>query len=128
MPSANSVLIVSESLGRADQLATMSLRLGLRPICCNTVRTAQLMTGLRHRMVFCDEKLQDGDFRGIIQQNSHNLHTPVIVISEKDDWNSYLNALKAGAFDYVMFPAGAGEIERVVRTALRETEYRLDAA
>ena len=87
------------------------------------------MTGLQHRMVFCDEALLDGDFRRIIQQSSKSTaRTPIIVVSGKDDWNSYINALKAGAFDWLTFPPKAGEIERIARRALRETEYQNKAA
>ena len=45
---------------------------------------------------------------------------PIVVVSPFGDWNEYLKALGAGAFDYVGVPFRQGEIERVVQSALVE--------
>ena len=124
-----SVLIVTKETDHGERLAATALRLGLRPVCCRTLGAAGLLANLHHRMVFCDEALPDGDFRGVIEEISHaDAYTPVIVVSEQGDWNSYFKAMKAGAFDCVGFSGGPGEIERIARSALREVECQARAA
>lgn len=45
---------------------------------------------------------------------------PVIVVSSRDDWESYLLAMRAGAFDCLSSSAGTGEVERVLAAGLQE--------
>jgi DNA-binding NtrC family response regulator len=43
---------------------------------------------------------------------------PVIVISCIADWEAYMKAISAGAFDYIAFPPDPVESERILRLAL----------
>jgi two-component system response regulator PilR (NtrC family) len=98
----------------------------MRPVCCATrSEAAELIRQQHYCMIFCDEQLADGDFRRIIQETSQSSDkAPVIVISEQGDRFAYLDAMRAGAFDYLLFPPAAGEIERVVRAAMQESRQR----
>ena len=45
----------------------------------------------------------------------------VVLITSYGDWDSYLDAMNAGAFDYVTKPLKKDEIVRLVRHALEES-------
>ena len=46
---------------------------------------------------------------------------PVIVLSHLADWDAYMRALGAGAFDYIACPPDAAEAERILRLALEQS-------
>jgi DNA-binding NtrC family response regulator len=43
---------------------------------------------------------------------------PVVVLSRFAEWDHYLAALRAGAFDYIVCPPDPAETERIVRSAI----------
>jgi len=43
---------------------------------------------------------------------------PVIVLSRLADWDAYLSAICAGAFDYIACPPDPAETERILLAAL----------
>jgi DNA-binding NtrC family response regulator len=45
---------------------------------------------------------------------------PVIVLSHLADWDAYMRALSAGAFDYIACPPDPVETERILRLALAQ--------
>jgi DNA-binding NtrC family response regulator len=57
----------------------------------------RFMTTQKFGVVFCHETLLDGDFRGVV---SVAKTTPVVVLSRFAEWDHYLAALRAGAFDF----------------------------
>jgi DNA-binding NtrC family response regulator len=126
MYSSDSVLIVSGEARHCDQLAVAISHLGMRPVCCATGGEAtELICQQLYCMIFCDERLADGDFRGVVQEASRSKDKPpVIVVSERGDRFAYLNAMRAGTFDYVLFPPGVGEIDRIVHAATQESKQR----
>jgi DNA-binding NtrC family response regulator len=44
----------------------------------------------------------------------------VIVLSHLADWDAYMKALGAGAFDYIACPPDPVEAERILRLALAQ--------
>jgi DNA-binding NtrC family response regulator len=71
-------------------------------------------------MILCEEQIGDGSYREILQQiGGFAARTPVVVFSRIADWDRYLEAMRAGAFDYLPDPCPAGEVESVVSRALR---------
>jgi DNA-binding NtrC family response regulator len=73
------------------------------------------MTAQKFRVVFCHDTLPDGDFRGVV---SAAKPTPVVVLSRLAEWDHYLAALRAGAFDYIACPPDSAETERIVWSAI----------
>jgi DNA-binding NtrC family response regulator len=116
------VLIVSNE-SREVALSNAVSSFGLRAVCCQTLSAAKSLVS-RHEFgaVLCEDQLADGTFHGLIDE----LHCrarrkcPVVILSHLDDWDSYLTAMGAGVFDYVVHPSSSGELERVLWTALNE--------
>ncbi len=74
----------------------------------------------RGAVVVCAAELSDGCFRDVPREvKQSGLRLPVIVASRSDDVNQYLNAMEAGAFDYITRPCPHSELERVLKNALQ---------
>lgn len=75
-------------------------------------------------LVLCDEKLQDGNYTDVLQQvRGFATHIPVVVFSRLADWDRYLKAMRAGAFDLILIPCRSGEIDTIVEQALNQTPH-----
>ncbi len=71
-------------------------------------------------LVLCAAELRDGCFRDVLREmRQTGLQLPVIVASRSDDVNQYLDAMEAGAFDYIACPYQRSEVKRVLWNALR---------
>jgi DNA-binding NtrC family response regulator len=119
MASPN-VMLVSPILETQQAFASALGERGIAPILASTVGEAQTILS-RHpiSLVFCSDELPGGGVDAFIRQSSRAPgRVPVVVVSRFDDWERYLNFLKIGAFDYVLYPPSGSEIERVVRNAL----------
>ena len=80
----------------------------------------RLLEHRRFKVVFCSDCLPDGEYAEVIKAAKP---TPVIVLSRLAEWESYLTALQAGAFDYVACPPYQLEVDRVLSTALNEQSH-----
>ncbi len=73
-------------------------------------------------VVFCSDTLPDGDFRAIMNEvRKSSADVPVIVLSRLANWDAYLSAIGAGAFDYIAYPPDTAETERILWAALSES-------
>jgi DNA-binding NtrC family response regulator len=122
MLSAIPILIVSGEQSHRDMLASSVSYSGLRPVCCGTCESASaLLSHHPFSVVICDDTLPDGTFRTVIDHAArYAARIPVIVTSRRDDWELFLKALGAGAFDYIALPPLRGEVERILSAAIRE--------
>ena len=122
MLSSISILVVSGEPSHRDLLAASISSVGPRPFCCESHKDAAELLG-QHSfpVVFCDALLPDGTFRTVMDCAARRgVPIPVIVTSRRDDWELFLMALSAGAFDYIALPPLPGEVERILSAALRE--------
>lgn len=116
------ILVLSSSQAMRDNLAE-ALRLGgMSPVPCATLTEANaLLSQIPFSAIFCDDCLCDGTYRDLVEMARGEFpEIPIVVVSPFGDWNEYLKALGAGAFDYVGVPFRQGEIERVLQSALVE--------
>lgn len=111
-------------LDSADRraLGNMLTGVGLEPVFSTTLEEAEaFLSHLPISMVFCEDCLPGGGFRSVLEQMARTgTEIPVIVVSRLDDWDVYLKAMRAGAFDYITPPFSRAGIVRVVNNALRE--------
>ena len=119
MASSN-VVIVSADPKAQQALASLLDKSGLASIPASTVKeTESILSQDLISVILCSEELPDGGFRDVLRQTTKAMNrVPVVVLSRLADWERYLSVLKGGAFDCVLYPSSAGEIERVVRNAL----------
>lgn len=118
------VAIITGEPDHWQQLSGIVSSCGFRPIRCETLAAAgQMLARHRFRAALCEDVLPDGDFRELLRlvKDSGGSRTAVIVVSRMDDWGCFLDAMVAGAFDYVAFPPYAHELERALAAAFAGT-------
>jgi len=127
MISVDQVLVISPEKEDQEKINAAINKCGLSSICCKKFGEARVfMTTHKFGMVFCNDTLPDGDFRGVV---SAVKPTPVIVLSRFAEWDHYLAALRAGAFDYIACPPDSAETERIAWSAIGNTrQFSSDTA
>jgi DNA-binding NtrC family response regulator len=120
MPDEFPVLIISGENAYRESVAKTVNRCGLRPVCCSGLNAArELLARLRFSAAFCSDLLPDGHFRDLLEvARKAKPEIPVIVVSRQADWDAYLKALGAGAFDYIAMPDDARETARILIIAV----------
>jgi DNA-binding NtrC family response regulator len=128
-PMSSIVLLVSAEPDQQEKLSGILSRCGLDPLRCETLATAlNLLVQQPSELVICEDVLPDGTFRELIaEMRRSGFWKPVIVVSRFDDWGSYLEAMAAGAFDYVAFPPYPRELEQAIAAALAEVSSKQKA-
>jgi DNA-binding NtrC family response regulator len=124
MNGAYQVVVVGPNAESTRELGGILNRCGVEPEFATTVReTQQLLARRRVSLVFCDETLPDGNFRDVLRAaKSQRARVPVVVSTRNDDWDNYLEALRLGAFDYLVGPFSAADVELLVRYAFRSAQ------
>ena len=99
MLDVGTVLIVESNDKNRDIAFASTVKHGEIPMSrfsCGEARS--LLEERRFKVVFCSDSLSDGEYAEVIRAAKP---TPVIVLSRSAEWDSYLAALQAGAFDYI---------------------------
>ncbi len=102
---------------------------GCLPVRCETISAAKSLIPLHQiEVVVCDEVMPDGDFRTLVKELKRAAcDAPVIVMSRSDDWGAYLDAMMAGAYDFLTYPPHVSELKQAVAEALVEARARRKA-
>ena len=118
--SSRNVLIASSDEKVLQVLDEIAAQCGLKTFCAFTVgESRRVMNRESLCLVLCDDRLIDGRYEDILGATERwRAKTPVIVVSPIGDWQDYLKAASAGAFDYVAYPPIPGELPRVIGYAL----------
>jgi DNA-binding NtrC family response regulator len=115
------VLIISEDPEHRETLGSITSSCGLRPVGWGTLSAAQYLLSHQGFTAILYEVPEPKDVRATIKQLAHSAsETPIVLVSRIDDWDSYLVAIAAGAFDYIDFPPCPGELQRILCLALNE--------
>ena len=109
--------LLSLTLGRMDLLVETAA----------TVAEARARLGeRRYALCFTDMRLPDGSGQEIIALIAAQYpETPVAMITAYGNVDAAVNALKAGAFDFVSKPVDINVLRRLVHTALKLSEDKL---
>jgi DNA-binding NtrC family response regulator len=120
------ILILSGEQEHRRKLGGIISSCGWLPIRCETISDAKdLVTRYQIEVVLCDDLLPDGDFRELVRQLKRSAYEPlVVVMSRSDDWGAYLEAMIAGAYDYLYYPPYVRELKETVAAALVESRAR----
>jgi two-component system response regulator PilR (NtrC family) len=109
------------------ELLTITLgRMNLDVETASNVGEAKQRLADRHfDLCFTDMRLPDGSGQDIIELIARQYpETPVAMITAYGNVDAAVNALKAGAFDFVSKPVDLAMLRRLVQTALKLSEER----
>jgi DNA-binding NtrC family response regulator len=116
------VLIVSSDPLQCEKTDEIAGRLGLQTIHCASLTDARgCIEKQTFQFVLCSDDLPDCNLRTAVSVLTTSTGgAPIIVISHLADWDAYMRALSAGAFDYIACPPEPIEAERILRLALAQ--------
>jgi two-component system response regulator PilR (NtrC family) len=120
--SSCQVLIVSSNPLYSVKTEEIARRLGLQTVSCASLTDARArIEEQTFQFVLCSDDLPDCNLRTAVRVlTSSTGGAPVIVLSHLADWDAYMRALSAGAFDYIACPPDPVETERILRLALAQ--------
>jgi DNA-binding response OmpR family regulator len=118
------ILIVSHNRNVHRAFADALGKCGLNVAVADTAEKAEaILKRDPIALVFCSDEIPHADIGVLIRQEWRQAERPpVIVFSRLDDSERYLKFLRAGAFDYVLYPPAGREFERILRLGLRAGE------
>jgi len=130
MPKIDLALVVCNPGEDREKVVAVILKYGMGPICCSSLEDARtLLRQEAFGVVLCRDNLSDGDFREALREVTRStVHVPVIVLSHDADWDTYLKALGAGAFDVIVCPPDVVETKRILLSALAATGWTEEIA
>jgi two-component system response regulator PilR (NtrC family) len=107
----------------------LSLTLGRMDLIVETAATVaearQRLTERRYALCFTDMRLPDGSGQDIVALIAAQYpETPVAMITAYGNVDAAVDALKAGAFDFVSKPVDISVLRRLVQTALKLSEEK----
>ena len=98
---------------------------GIVPLLCKSPEeAAEAMKNETVQVVVCEDLLPKEAVNAILKQ-AHNRTKPipVVITSRTGEWEEYLNALRQGAFEYLVLPPRHDEVRRVLKMAVAEGSH-----
>jgi DNA-binding NtrC family response regulator len=122
MLSTLPVLIVCSDSTQADKTAELAYNMGLKSVTCGSLTGARtLIEEHTFQLILCADDLPDCNLRTSLKVLSAATGgVPVVVLSHLAEWEAFVKALSAGAFDYIACPPDRVESERILRLALSQ--------
>ena len=126
MTNPRTALIVDDERDIRELLVLTLGRMGLRVDTAADVGQARAqLAANRYDLCFTDMRLPDGSGQSIIELIADIYpETPVAMITAHGNVDAAVDALKAGAFDFVSKPVDLAVLRRLVQNALRLGEER----
>jgi DNA-binding NtrC family response regulator len=114
-------LVVSSDEEVRRSLADILVRCGLAPLFSSTVAGSGIVLSRRKVFVVLSHNfLIDGGYEDIVKAvRLSDTNVPVIVVSRTGDWPEYLTAIHTGVFDYLAYPPIRGELEGIIKNAVK---------
>jgi two-component system response regulator PilR (NtrC family) len=124
--SLQTVLVIDDERDIRELLTITLGRMDLQVEAVGTVTEARRALAERsYDLCFTDMRLPDGNGQEIIELIAETCpDTPVAMITAYGNVDAAVNALKAGAFDFVSKPVDIQMLRGLVRTALRLAEEK----
>jgi DNA-binding NtrC family response regulator len=120
--NSGKILIASSDLVQCQKTGEIAERLGFQIVNCGSLSDARARIDAQpFKLVLCSDDLPDCNLRTALRVLASSTGgVPVIVISHLAEWDAYIRALDAGAFDYIACPPDPSEAERILRLALAQ--------
>ena len=130
MSTTNAALVVDDERDIRELLSITLGRMGLRVDTASDANEArQRLAETRYALCFTDMRLPDGSGQEIIELIAAQYpETPVAMITAYGNVDAAVNALKAGAFDFVSKPVDIAILRKLVQTALKLGETKRSEA
>ena len=130
MNASRTALIVDDERDIRELLVLTLGRMGLRVDTAADVAGALAQLAAKsYDLCFTDMRLPDGSGQTIIEHIAeHHPEIPVAMITAHGNVDAAVDALKAGAFDFVSKPVDLGILRKLVQNALRLGEERRNQA
>lgn len=124
--SLQTVLVIDDERDIRELLTITLGRMDLQVDAVGTVADARrALAEKTYDLCFTDMRLPDGDGQEIIELiSASSPDTPVAMITAYGNVDAAVNALKAGAFDFVSKPVDIQMLRGLVRTALKLAEEK----
>ncbi|WEN14851.1 sigma-54 dependent transcriptional regulator [Rhodanobacter sp. AS-Z3] len=124
--TAQTVLVIDDERDIRELLTITLGRMDLQVDAVGTVGDARRALAERtYDLCFTDMRLPDGNGQEVIELiAAEHPDTPVAMITAYGNVDAAVNALKAGAFDFVSKPVDIQMLRGLVRTALRLAEEK----
>ncbi len=124
--SKPTVLVIDDERDIRELLTITLGRMGLMvETASNVAEAKQRLADTRYALCFTDMRLPDGSGQEIIELIASKYpETPVAMITAYGNVDAAVNALKAGAFDFVSKPVDINMLRRLVQTAMRLAEEK----
>ncbi|MDR3385470.1 MAG: sigma-54 dependent transcriptional regulator [Rudaea sp.] len=124
--SKPTVLVIDDERDIRELLTITLGRMGLMvETASNVAEGKQRLAENRYALCFTDMRLPDGSGQEIIELIAAKYaETPVAMITAYGNVDAAVNALKAGAFDFVSKPVDINMLRRLVQTAMRLAEEK----
>lgn len=115
------VLIIDDEPDIRELLEITLLRMGLDTVTAGNVQDAlEKIEQYQPNLCLTDMKLPDGNGIDIVRHlQKHHPHIPVAVITAFGSMDTAVEALKAGAYDFVSKPVELPKLRDLIQTALR---------
>ncbi|HEX7814266.1 sigma-54 dependent transcriptional regulator [Dyella sp.] len=128
--SQQTVLVIDDERDIRELLTITLGRMDLKVDSVGTVAEARRALGeSSYDLCFTDMRLPDGNGQEVIELIAANHpDTPVAMITAYGNVDAAVNALKAGAFDFVSKPVDIQMLRQLVRTALRLADEKRSGA
>ena len=126
MAPTRTALIVDDERDIRELLVLTLGRMGLRVDTAADLASArEQLAGNKYDLCFTDMRLPDGSGQTLIELiASRHPETPVAMITAHGNVDAAVEALKAGAFDFVSKPVDLAVLRRLVQNALQLGEQR----
>ncbi len=125
MVNACDVLVVSSDIESRRTLTTILGHLGpdVNVYSCSGVeQAAVVLSKLNIKLVLCHDRLADGSFRDVLKTTRKTApRPPVVVTTQTEDWDDYLEAVRLGAFDVIRYPYYPTDVEWTIHLAMRDS-------
>jgi two-component system KDP operon response regulator KdpE len=118
--SAPSILVLEDDTGISQFVCASLSAAGMLPRAANSVAAAEReITTMGADLLIVDLGLPDEDGVSFVARLRRSSQVPVLVLSARSEENQKIEALDAGADDYLAKPFGVGELLARVRAMLR---------
>jgi FixJ family two-component response regulator len=126
-----SVFVVHEdpAIGRMLKPVVKALQAKLEPVASLQELLKASVTDRPGCLLFVQPATQDDGFAWLAQLSGHGVHLPVVVLSTSVDVPRIVQAMRAGARNFLKRPCAAAELQEALRDALTwDAEHRQQQA